>query len=280
MLLRKKEEVEAWLNQYLIKNYELIPNEKYGYIVNVYGSVNLFNNNLESIDVKFNEIKENFLCNNNCLISLKGCPEIINGDFWCNNNKLKNLEYSPKIVKGYFDCSNKQLESLKGCPDKLDYLDCHNNNLTSLKSDLKEVYGLNCNFNQLISLEGCPQIINDDFLCNYNNLTSLEGCPKIINGCFECSYNQLISLKGCPEIISKHFYCMNNLLKIKELKYLLKIKECGYIYLKNNKELGKLQDVSNFNQLKEKINIYFEKEDLLNIINKENLSINKIIKKI
>ena len=35
MLLRKKEEIEDWLNEYKIKNYKLIENEEYGYIVNI-----------------------------------------------------------------------------------------------------------------------------------------------------------------------------------------------------------------------------------------------------
>ena len=86
MLLRKKEDIEAWLNEYHVQNYELIEDKKYGYVVNVNGNVDLKNRKLRSIKIKFNEVNGFFDCSENQLKLLKGCPEIVNRGFSCNNN--------------------------------------------------------------------------------------------------------------------------------------------------------------------------------------------------
>ena len=177
MLLRKKEEIEAWLNFYKIRNYEIISNEEYGYVVNVNGHVKLFNKNIKNIEVKFNEV---------------------NGNFTCGHNQLKSLEGSPKIVKATFACQN----------------------------------------------------------------------------------NELKSLKGCPENINQFLYASNNLLTIEGLKYLPKEIKNNIIQLEYNEKLGELQHINNFNELKEKISILIAKDNLLNIINKENFNEQKIINKL
>ena len=131
MLLRKKEEIKAWLKKNNIENYELIPNEEYGYIVNVNRDVSLFNCKLKNIEVKFNKIKGNFSCFRNQLESLEGCPEIISGFFDCSENKLKTLEGCPEIVKGDFYCRNNNLtmEGLKYLPKEVnsDYMNISDN---------------------------------------------------------------------------------------------------------------------------------------------------------
>ena len=134
MLLRNKIEVENWLNQYGITNYELILDEKYGYVVNVNDLVFLYNKNLVSIDIKFNEVKGYFNCSDNNLNSLKGCPEIVKGSFFCDNNKLTSLKYSPKFIKGNFYCENNKLISLEGGPKEVDSYYCNRNNLKTLKA--------------------------------------------------------------------------------------------------------------------------------------------------
>ena len=142
MLLRNKIEIENWLNQYGITNYELIPDEKYGYVVNVLGYVDLIGKNLESIEVKFNIIDGNLNCSENKLEDLNWCPEIVYGNVNFYNNKLKDLKNAPKIIKGFFSVSS----------------------------------------NEVVSLIGCPEIINSDFYCYGNKLTSLKGFPKKIKG--------------------------------------------------------------------------------------------------
>ena len=201
MLLRKKQEIENWLNQYHIRNYELIQNAKYGYVVNVNNNVDLYNRNLKSIDIKFNH------------------------------------------VTGWFDCSE----------------------------------------NELTSLEGCPNIVNGDFYCSYNQLTSLKYCPRVIFGSLYCRKNKLISLNDCCHtIVDGNFNCTINDLTIKGLEKLPLINK--KIELFGNKQLGYLENITDFNELKNKLNEVFnlekEKENLLKLINNENLINNKNINKI
>ena len=104
MLLRKKAEIETWLNQYGIKNYELIEDNEYGFVINVNGNVDLDSKKLISIDIKFNKVEGFFSCNDNLIETLEGCPEIVEDSFYCYQNKLKTLKYSPKIGNGNFNC--------------------------------------------------------------------------------------------------------------------------------------------------------------------------------
>ena len=112
MLLINKLGIEKWLNQYGITNYELILDEKYGYVVNVNNDVNLFEKELKIIDVKFNKVYGWFNCSYNKLTSLKGSPEIVDGHFWCNSNKLESLD-GPKIINGNFYCHNNKINNLE-----------------------------------------------------------------------------------------------------------------------------------------------------------------------
>ena len=244
MLLRKKEEIETWLNQYNVENYTLIKDEEYGYVVNIKGDVDLCNKKLKNINIKFNEVQGSFDCRHNKLTLLEGCPDIVNGSFNCSFNKLNSLKYSPKIVNDNFSCS----------------------------------------FNKLTTLEGCPNIVSGHFNCFNNELKTLEGCPEIINGNFNCNSNKLISLKGIGKILEGDLDCSNNLLKIEELIYLQEQGISNYIDVSNNKKLGELQDIRGFKELKEKVeeifNIQKEKENLLEIIKKEDLNKNKSSNKI
>ena len=229
MLLKKKEEIENWLNQYNIKNYKLIEDQEYGYIVNVNDHVNLYGNNLISIDVKFNEIKGNFDCSVNLLRSLKGSPKIVNGNFFCYVNELTNLKGGPEKVTGYFDCSENYLKTLEGAPK-----------IIQLSFD--------CNFNQLKTLEYFPQVLKS-ISCSCNKLTSLKGIPKVINGSFDCSNNLLETLENCPEIIGKTLNFSKNKLTINSLKNLpKKVGENNININKNN--LNGLENINKFNELK------------------------------
>ena len=49
MLLREKKEIKNWLNQYGIENYKLIENEEYGYVVNCFDDVDLYEKKLKKI---------------------------------------------------------------------------------------------------------------------------------------------------------------------------------------------------------------------------------------
>ena len=62
------------------------------------------------------EVTGDFMCSDNKLTSLEGCPKSVGRYFWCHNNQLPSLKGCPKSVGGDFHCSNNQLTSLKGCP--------------------------------------------------------------------------------------------------------------------------------------------------------------------
>ena len=142
-------EIEAWCKEMRIKNYTI--NDKGEIDVN--GDVNLRNKDLKELPYKFGKVSGSFdLFNNKDLISLKNCPNRVDGEF--------------------FSCKNCSiLKTLEGCP--------------------KEVKGdLICNWcDKLISLEGCPKKVGKDFYCNTCiNLESLKGCPKEVNGSFYCRH--------------------------------------------------------------------------------------------
>ena len=155
MLLRKKEDIKNWLDSNNVENYEIIEDEEYGYVVNVNDNVNLNHKGLESIDVKFNEINGNFLCSNNRLKTLEGCPKIVNGKFACIRNELKTLEYGPEVIGENYFCANNLLISLKGAPNIINgNFDCSNNLFKTLEYLPKKIGNLYIVNSLIENLEG------------------------------------------------------------------------------------------------------------------------------
>ena len=173
-------------------------------MIDVEGDVDLYDNKLIKLPIKFNNVSSHFSCSSNQLISLEGAPKYVGGDFNCSGNQLISLEGCPTTVNGDFKCSgNHQLISLKGCP--------------------KYVGGnFNCSGNQLISLEGCPMTVNGYFDCNGNKLTSLQGSPSTVKGDFYCSNNKFKSLKGCPEYIKGNWIINDKFKSLPEYQSYLK----------------------------------------------------------
>ena len=301
MLLKKKQNIEAWLSKYKINNYELIEDEHYGYVVNINGYVNLSNQRLKSIDVKFNIVKESFNCAWNELTTLEGCPNIIEGNFKCNNNKIKYLLGGPKLVKGNYICSNNELKSLEDCPDVLNNLFCKNNKLTTLNycpeinilidcsnNKLKNLIGLkkckvvDCSNNNITTLKGCPNALVS-LAANNNKLKNLKFCPQsIVNICI--ANNKLISLNGIPKNLNSegllYFDC--NQLTIKGISVLMKINGSNLISLRNNSSLEYFQSFLNTLDVKNKLLelnfIIKEKKKLTKVLknNNQKLSIKKL----
>lgn len=167
--------VREWLDELKIQDYTI--NDDLS--VDVDGHVHIYKAGVKEIPIQFNRVMGDFICDNNGLTTLKGCPIYVQVDFDCSNNELSSLEYAPKIVRGDFSC--------------------HNNKLTTLK--------------------GCPNQIPDDFYCNDNQLTTLEYCPKQIGGVFYCDDNELTTLKYFPEYISGEIYIASNTLPNEILNY-------------------------------------------------------------
>ncbi len=113
---KSESEIKQLCDQYGILNYTI----KDG-LVNVDGDVDLSDENLTKLLVKFGQVTGNFNCNENYLTDLKGSPKKVNGYFHCDNNKLTDLTGSPREVGGYFSCyDNELLTSLKGAPELIE----------------------------------------------------------------------------------------------------------------------------------------------------------------
>ena len=90
-------------------------------IVNINGSISVYNDDLKYLtnDIfKFGKVTGNFDCYGADLITLKGSPDIVEGNFNCGYcNYITSLEGSPNYVKGSFVCNDcKNLKTLKGIP--------------------------------------------------------------------------------------------------------------------------------------------------------------------
>ena len=86
--------------EYGIENYTINPDGS----IDVDGDVNLYNEWLDELPVKFNHVSGNFYCGDNNLTTLEGSPKSVGGNFGCSWNNLTTLEGSPKSVGGDFFC--------------------------------------------------------------------------------------------------------------------------------------------------------------------------------
>jgi hypothetical protein len=119
--------------------------------IDVNGNVNLREEKLEKLPIKFGKINGHFLCEKNQLTTLEGAPREVSGHFWCYNNKLTKLEGAPIYVGGIFDCQ----------------------------------------YNKLTNLEGSPEFVGGDFVCSDNKLITLDGAPKEMGRDFVCLNNPI-----------------------------------------------------------------------------------------
>ena len=177
---KDKQQIINWLEKHEVKSYKLVPDEQYGFIVNVNGDIDLGNKKLLSILIKFSKVTGSFNCSDNKLTSLEFSPQTVDG-FYCNDNKLASLEFCPQTVGSDFSCSGNQLTSLEFCPQTVSG-------------------NFYCNDNKLTSLEFCPQTVGGHFFCSYNRLISLEFSPHTVKGNFYCSDNP--KLKEIQKIIN------------------------------------------------------------------------------
>lgn len=124
-------------------------------------------------------VEDTLNISNNQINSLEHCPAYIDEHFIAENNPLKNLKYFPKSVGRYINLANCELTSLVGLPENvLEDLHVENNKFETLEGSPKSIDGafmLTGNLN-LTSLEGCPGVIMGDFgLAGCDNLNSLYG---------------------------------------------------------------------------------------------------------
>ncbi len=151
-----EQEIIEICKKYKITNYTI----NHDGSIDVDGDVDITYEGLEQLPLKFNKINGSFLCYENILTSLEGCP---------------------KYVGESFNCSNNQLTTLVGCPmDVIGFFGCHNNKLSSL--------------------EGSPEYIGGIFNCSNNKLNTLVGSPIIIDKSLEIEDNPISIIDSSVEV--------------------------------------------------------------------------------
>ena len=169
-----KSKIIAWLEKYQISKYQLVPDELYGYVVDVNGDVDLSNWNMEFIPVKFNIVKGYFDCSYNQLSDLEFSPKTIWLGFDCSNNKLTSLKNCPKFISGVFSVKDNQIKNLEFIPEIVtDYFLCDNNpDLKEIQKikDFKAIKKIHLELKVLAEKEKLEENINLKSLQHRNNL--------------------------------------------------------------------------------------------------------------
>jgi hypothetical protein len=200
---------ERILEHFKIQNYTINDDGT----VDVDGNVDLSEEGLTEIPIKFGIVRGNFNITQNNLLSLKNSPREVTGTFDCTfNRQLSSLKNGPKSAKDY-DCSHCNLTSLEGAPMEVTRkFNCSfNRQLSSLKNGPKSAKYYNCSFCNLTSLKHAPDRIEFDFGCNNNyNLTSLVDGPRYVDGDYACRDCNLKSIEGAPNELSGSFDCSKN----------------------------------------------------------------------
>ena len=148
----------------------------------------------------------------------------VNGDrkgIYCLNNKLYNdnrlsnkivnidkmtPENIKKIAKVYGIKMKDLIINDDLSVDVKSNVDLSHRMMTKLPLVFNRVYGsFNIEDNQLKSLEGCPSIIDDDFIAYNNQLETLKGGPVRVGGEYCVSDNHLVDIDGAPEEVVSHF---------------------------------------------------------------------------
>lgn len=180
-LYREKKDIINWLHLHEVKNFTLVEDKTYGYVVDTQGTVNLYSILKESlIAVKFNNINGHFDCGANNLKSLMGCPETVTGNFLCNENKLISLEGGPTRVELDYFASNNGLTTLKGSPQRVRDFYVEGNQLTNLEEGPKDCISYDCSLNNLSSLKGAPSRVEEHFIVIRNPISSYEYGPQFV----------------------------------------------------------------------------------------------------
>jgi hypothetical protein len=123
------EDIIKLCERYHIVNYTINTDDS----IDVDGNIYMRNQSFRKLPLKFGNVTGLFVCNDNELTSLEGCPRYVGNNFICAGNKLKSLEGCPKTIDGILDCYHNKLTSLKGCPKSSQVIYCDNNNIDTFE---------------------------------------------------------------------------------------------------------------------------------------------------
>jgi len=114
--------------KYAIKNYTI--NDDLS--IDVDGDVHLYSKNLEYLPLRFSYVSGAFLCFDNELKTLEGCPQTVGRSFSCSNNFLVSLKGCPQTVRGSFNCSYNKITDLEHFPEDSQVIYIENNPIYNL----------------------------------------------------------------------------------------------------------------------------------------------------
>jgi hypothetical protein len=243
-----KKSIIHWLKKMNYQDYLIHDN----LVVDIYGDVDLVEQQLTEFPIQFGEVRGYFDCSLNQLKTLKGSPHTVQSWFNCQGNQLETLENGPKIVLESYDCSSNKLSSLKGAPQVIHktFFASHNQLLSLLYCPQEMKGSVFLDFNYLTSLKGlgqCDKVLD----ISENYLRSLEYIPQTLNSLY-CQFNQLTMIDYFPNVIHSQLF-----IDYLGLKNMYKMRECLID--------GKLE-LHNLNQIQEKEHCIFKPEEGFNFI--------------
>lgn len=156
--------------------------------------LNIYNNQVTTMDLSNNVNLINLYCNDNLLTSLDISNNTALLTLDCSNNPLGTLDVSTNTLLTNLICRGNQLTNLDVSTNvALTYLNCQFNEIMSLNLSSNTVLAtLNCMFNELTSLTFANSI--STFQCTNNQLTSLDLSGNTALTVLTCGDNQLTAL--------------------------------------------------------------------------------------
>lgn len=114
MKSKDRDYIKSFCDKHVIGAYEIDGDGK----VSVTGSVSINSElDISSIPVHFKMVSGDFICSNNGMTTLKGCPTYVSGTFNCSFNYLTSLAGCPKYIGNNFMCAYNHLNSFIGLED-------------------------------------------------------------------------------------------------------------------------------------------------------------------
>lgn len=95
-LFEKYNDIDSICERYSISNYSINDDGT----IDVNGDVEFDDDDdvLDRIPLRFNRVSGSFICYNNKLTSLEGCPKYVGSNFDCGYNELTTLKFCPTYV--------------------------------------------------------------------------------------------------------------------------------------------------------------------------------------
>ena len=169
-------------------------------------------NQLTSLDVRWNTKLTSLACDYNQLTSLDLRRNTMLEQLYCGDNNLTSINVSNNTNLLRLNCSANQLTSLNVSNNiRLQGLYCMHNQLTSLNVSMNtELRSLQCYSNQLTSLDVSKNTNLTDLRCSANQLTSLNVSNNIRLQGLYCMHNQLTSLNVSMNTELRSLQCYSN----------------------------------------------------------------------